>query len=83
MSKRCPEAVCTLLCSDQYVDLFGSAAWEETRHKVQRQAAEWRWQGFIGPTMAEEAELAYTGIVDAIEELSEEFSTDGRERVPA
>lgn len=69
--------------SDQYVDLFGNPAWEETRHKVQRKADEWRRQGFIGPTMAEEAELAYTGIVDAIEELSEEFSTDGRERVPA
>lgn len=68
--------------SDQYVDLFANVAWDETRHKVQRKADEWRRQGFIGPTMAEEAELAYTGITDALEELAEEFSTDGRERVP-
>ena len=54
-------------------DMFGNEAWDYTRHKVQSKADEWRRQGFIGPTMASEAELAYTGIVDALKELDEKF----------
>jgi hypothetical protein len=41
--------------------------------KVQQKADEWRRQGFIGPTMASHAELAYTGIVDALAALDPEF----------
>jgi fructose 1,6-bisphosphate aldolase/phosphatase len=59
--------------SQQYVDMFGSAVWDETRRKVQRKADEWRRQGFIGPTMAGQAELSYTGIVETIEALGKEF----------
>jgi hypothetical protein len=32
-----------------------------------------RCQGFLGPTMAAQAELAYTGIVDTLEALDKEF----------
>ncbi len=60
--------------TDDYVDLFGNAAWEATRLKVQQKADEWRRQGFIGPTMASRAELAYTGIVDTLGQLDKEFS---------
>jgi hypothetical protein len=42
--------------------------------KVQQKADEWRRQGFIGPTMASHAELAYTGIVESLAALDAEFS---------
>jgi fructose 1,6-bisphosphate aldolase/phosphatase len=57
----------------EYVDMFANVAWEATRLKVQRKADEWRRQGFVGPTMASHAELAYTGIVDALAALDREF----------
>jgi fructose 1,6-bisphosphatase len=61
--------------SAQCVDVFGNAAWDATRLKVQQKADEWRRQGFIGPTMASHAELAYTGIVDTLAALDREFTT--------
>jgi fructose 1,6-bisphosphate aldolase/phosphatase len=57
----------------EHVDMFGNPAWDGTRLKVQQKADEWRRQGFIGPTMASHAELAYTGIVDTLSKLEEEF----------
>ncbi len=57
----------------EYLDVFGNVAWESTRLKVQRKADEWRRQGFVGPTMASHAELAYTGIVEALAALDLEF----------
>jgi fructose 1,6-bisphosphate aldolase/phosphatase len=59
--------------SSTWVDMFGNVAWDSTRLKVQGKADEWRRQGFIGPTMASHAELAYTGIVDALATLDREF----------
>ena len=59
--------------SREFVDMFGNPAWDATRLKVQQKADEWRRQGFIGPTMASHAELAYTGIVDALAGLDREF----------
>lgn len=56
-----------------YVDVFANAAWDATRLKVQQKADEWRRQGFIGPTMASHAELAYTGIMDTLSKLEKEF----------
>jgi fructose 1,6-bisphosphatase len=53
--------------------MFGNLAWDATRLKVQQKADEWRRQGFVGPTMASHAELAYTGIVDALATLDREF----------
>ena len=50
-----------------------NTAWNATRLKVQQKPDEWRRQGFIGPTMASHAELAYTGIVDALAALDPEF----------
>jgi fructose 1,6-bisphosphatase len=58
----------------EYVDVFGNPAWEGTRLKVQQKADEWRRQGFVGPTMASHAELAYTGIVDTLSKLEQEFA---------
>lgn len=60
--------------TSEYVDIFGDGAWDATRLKVQQKADEWRRQGFIGPTMASHAELAYTGIVDALKSLDNEFT---------
>lgn len=59
--------------SSNRVDIFGNLAWDATRLKVQQKADEWRRQGFVGPTMASHAELAYTGIVDALATLDREF----------
>jgi fructose 1,6-bisphosphate aldolase/phosphatase len=56
------------------VDIFGDPAWDATRLKVQQKADEWRRQGFVGPTMASHAELAYTGIVDTLAALDGEFA---------
>lgn len=64
------------------VDMFGNTAWDATRLKVQQKADEWRRQGFIGATMASHAELAYTGIVDALAALDREF-TLRRDGAPA
>lgn len=60
--------------TEEMVDIFGDPAWDATRLKVQQKADEWRRQGFIGPTMASHAELAYTGIVDALAALDGEFT---------
>jgi fructose 1,6-bisphosphate aldolase/phosphatase len=56
------------------VDMFGNPAWDATRLKVQQKADEWRRQGFLGATMASHAELAYTGIVEALAALDREFA---------
>jgi fructose 1,6-bisphosphatase len=61
------------LFSRESVDIFGDRVWDATRLKVQQKADEWRRQGFIGPTMASHAELAYTGIVEALAALDAEF----------
>src|SRR6516225_6020587 len=61
------------ILTKEYVDVFGNPAWEGTRLKVQQKADEWRRQGFVGPTMASHAELAYTGIVDTLSKLEQEF----------
>jgi len=58
----------------EFVDMFGNVAWDATRLKVQQKADEWRRQGFIGPTMASHAELAYTGIVESLAALDTEFT---------
>jgi fructose 1,6-bisphosphate aldolase/phosphatase len=60
--------------SHERIDVFGNSAWDSTRLKVQKKADEWRRQGFVGPTMASHAELAYTGIVDTLAKLEKEFA---------
>jgi fructose 1,6-bisphosphate aldolase/phosphatase len=59
--------------SGQTVDMFGASVWDHMRQEVQAKADEWRRQGFIGPTMAAQAELAYTGIVETLDALGKEF----------
>lgn len=57
----------------QSVDMFAGSVWDRTRLKVQEKADEWRRQGFIGSTMAAQAELAYTGIIETVQTLDKEF----------
>lgn len=59
--------------TEDYVDIFGDVSWDYTRQKVQQKLDEWRRQGFVGPTMAPHAELAYTGIVETLDALGKEF----------
>lgn len=61
--------------TEAWLDLLGNVAWDATRLKVQPKADEWRRQGFLGPTMASHAELAYTGIVDALRRLEHQFTS--------
>lgn len=67
--------------TDEHVDIFDNVVWEATRLKVQQKADEWRRQGFVGPTVASHAELAYTGIVDVLAVLDREFALR-REEAP-
>ncbi len=64
----------------EHVDVFDNVAWEAVRLKVQQKADEWRRQGFIGPTMASQAELSYTGIVETLAALDREFALRREER---
>lgn len=57
----------------EYVDIFDNPAWEAVRLRIQDKAREWRWQGFVGSTMAGRTELAYTGIVETLKKLESEF----------
>jgi fructose 1,6-bisphosphate aldolase/phosphatase len=59
--------------ADRYVDFFGSSVWDYARHVSQRRAAEMRRQGFFGVTMAGQAEIAYTGLVDTLTALDSFF----------
>lgn len=59
--------------ADRYVDFFASSAWDYTRYLSTRRAAEIRRQGFFGVTMAQQAEIAYTGLVDTWKGLEKEF----------
>ncbi|MBS0385296.1 MAG: fructose 1,6-bisphosphatase, partial [Proteobacteria bacterium] len=63
--------------STDYTDMFGNTVWDHTRLKIQSKADEWRRQGFVGPTMASHAELAYTGIVDTLRSLEGRFRDRG------
>lgn len=59
--------------ADRYVDFFGDPAWDYARYISQRRAVEIRRQGFIGVAMAQQTEIAYTGLVDTWKKLEEEF----------
>lgn len=61
--------------SHHMVDFFGNPAWDYARYISERRAAELRRQGFIGVTMAQQAEIAYTGLVDTWKTLDKEFET--------
>lgn len=59
--------------ASRYVDFFDNPAWDYARYRSQRRAAEIRRQGFFGITMAQQAEIAYTGLVDTWKKLDKEF----------
>jgi len=59
--------------TNEAVDLFDNPAWDATRNKIVRKAEEFRRQGFVGITMASQAELAYTGIAEAAKRLDSQF----------
>jgi fructose 1,6-bisphosphate aldolase/phosphatase len=59
--------------ASQYIDFFGSSAWDYVRLKVQEKAIDFRRQGFFGVAMASRTELAYTGLVDTLATLERRF----------
>jgi fructose 1,6-bisphosphate aldolase/phosphatase len=54
-------------------DMFVGMEWGHTRLKIQAKAEEGRREGFFGSNLAPQAELAYTGIVDAHRALDPKF----------
>jgi fructose 1,6-bisphosphate aldolase/phosphatase len=61
--------------ADRYVDFFDNPAWDYARHLSQRRAAEIRRQGFFGVAMAQQTEIAYTGLVNTWQQLDKEFES--------
>jgi fructose 1,6-bisphosphate aldolase/phosphatase len=61
--------------ANRYIDFFDNPAWDYARQVAQQRAAEFRRQGFFGVTMAQQAEIAYTGLVDTWEKLNKEFKS--------
>ena len=59
--------------ADRYVDFFAGPSWEYARHVSQRRAAEMRRQGFFGCAMAQQTEIAYTGLIETLTRLDKEF----------
>ncbi len=57
----------------RYVDIFDNPAWDNARQVSERRAAELRRQGFVGVAMAQQTEIAYTGLVDTWKKLEKEF----------
>ncbi len=59
--------------SKNYVDFFGDSVWDSTRLHIEQKAVEMRRQGFFGVAMASQAEIAYTGLIDTMNKLDNEF----------
>lgn len=59
--------------ADRSVDFFDSPVWDHARLKSQQRASELRQQGFFGIAMAEQTEIAYSGIGETLEKLDREF----------
>jgi fructose 1,6-bisphosphate aldolase/phosphatase len=59
--------------TNNVVDLFEGAAWDEARRRSQVKALEMRQQGFFGAAMAGVTEIAYTGLIDTHNALEAEF----------
>ncbi len=57
--------------TQNYADFFGGSAWDATRLKAQSIAEYIRSQGVF--TMAENEEIAYTGLQEMLNELNEQF----------
>lgn len=59
--------------ANRFVDFFAGPTWDYARMISQRRATEMRQQGFFGVTMAQQTEIAYTGLVDTLNKLANEF----------
>ena len=59
--------------ASRFVDFFGNPVWDYARLLSQERAAQLRRQGFFGVAMAQQAEIAYTGLTDTWKALNEEF----------
>src|SRR3990170_4317247 len=59
--------------SAHWHDFFGDPAWDLVRQQSQERAMWIRNQGFFGVAMASQEEIAYTGLKDTEEKLSQRF----------
>ena len=53
--------------SHEFIDFFAGPAYDHVRLLSEQRAAELRRQGFIGVAMAQQAEIAYTGLIEVLE----------------
>ena len=56
------------------VDAFAHPFWDTVRDRVSAKAIDMRRQGFFGPAMLPMAELEYTGIVEKLKQLDQQFT---------
>lgn len=61
--------------NEEYVDFFADSTWDSTRLHVQKKGEEMRRQGYFGVAMAANSEIAYTGLMDTLKRLVDEFVT--------
>ncbi len=59
--------------TSEVTDFFGDQLWDSVREQAVQKALALRGQGWFGPAMAHNAELAYTGLVTIQENLEHRF----------
>lgn len=59
--------------STDLVDFFAGTAWNPTRAKASLKSEMMREQGFFGVAMASQEEIAYTGLMETLNELDKRF----------
>jgi fructose 1,6-bisphosphate aldolase/phosphatase len=72
--------------SDEVIDLFADPSYDETRRIAMQKAMAMRAQGWFGAAMANEEELAYTGIKEVVSGLQGnwfDLSRNGHAPTPA
>ena len=60
------------------VDYFDQPFWDVVREKASLKTLEMRAQGFYGPSMAGMDELEYTGVMENLKRLGEQFKVRGK-----
>lgn len=61
------------LFSQNMVDIFAGKAWERARERALLKSEYMREQGFFGVAMASQEEIAYTGLMETLQELDSRF----------
>src|SRR5687767_9521 len=69
--------------TSEVTDFFADQLWDGVREKAVQKGLSLRGQGWFGPAMAHNAELAYTGLVNIQQNLEHRFVLRTEETVAA